>query len=327
MVTISVYTSPFSDAPFPVLPDADAAIVARENGAVVARCALWWRGNLPTLSGERCGVLGQYEATLDDAAASVLERALAELKSQGCTRAIGPMDGNTWRRYRFVSGNGNGGESDRIEPPFFLEPTNPDTYPDQFRAAGFVPLATYSSRVTDDMDHRDARAERVAERIAAAGVVLRPFKAEQVDDELHRIYELSRVSFRDNFLYTPLPETEFVDSYRRIVPYIRPQLTVMAETGNGDLVGFLFALPDLEEAKRGESPRTVIVKTVAVLPGRDWAGLGMLLLDRCQAAARDAGFSRAIHALMHDGNASRNLSVVYGAARAVRRYTLYERAL
>ncbi|MBC7805648.1 MAG: N-acetyltransferase [Akkermansiaceae bacterium] len=326
MVSITVYTQPFVNAPFAVLPDADAAVVATENETIVARCALWWGGNIPTLPGERSGIIGQYEATQDGATAMLLDHSFGELKKYGCTRAIGPMDGNTWRRYRFVTSNGDN-DSDSAEPLFFLEPGNPSAYPEQFRAAGFTPLATYSSRVTDDMTHRDPRAERIATRIAGAGVMLRPFDTARLDSELHRIYDLSCVSFRDNFLYTPLPEAEFVGSYQRIVPYLRPDLTVMAENSNGELVGFLFALPDLEEARRGETPRTVIVKTVAVLPGREWAGLGMLLLDRCQSAARDAGFTRALHALMHDSNASRNLSVVYGGARALRRYTLYERAL
>lgn len=325
MVTLSVYLYPTTNAPFPVLPDADAAIVATEKGEVIARCALWWSGNIPTLPDAQLGIIGQYEAASDDAAFLLLRHALGELAKQGCTRAIGPMDANTWRRYRFVTGNG--ADSHPPEPPFFLEPTNPSTYPTQFIAAGFTPLATYSSRVTDDMTHRDPRAERVANRIAASGVTLRPFDPARLDSELRQIYDLSCISFRDNFLYTPLPEAEFIDSYQKIVPHLRPELTVMAEKNNNDLVGFLFALPDLEEAKRGQTPHTVIVKTVAVLPGREWAGLGMLLLDRCQEAARNAGFTRAIHALMHDSNASRNLSLVYGGARLLRQYTLYEQKL
>lgn len=325
MVTITTFTNPATDAPFPVLADANAAIVATEGEVVVARCALWWAGGIPTLPSERAGIIGQYEATRDNAAAILLENAFEELRKQGCTRAIGPMDGNTWRRYRFVTSNGE--DSHPVEPPFFLEPVNPTSYPLQFQSAGFTPLANYSSRVTDDMTHRDERAERVAERIAASGVALRPFDTTRLESELQQIYALSCISFRDNFLYTPLPGAEFIGSYQKVVPYLRPELTVIAEKANGELVGFLFALPDLEEAKRGETLRTVIVKTVAVLPGREWAGLGMLLLDRCQSAARDAGFSRAIHALMHDSNASRNLSAVYGGARPLRRYTLYERAL
>ena len=36
------------------------------------------------------------------ATADVLQRALAQLRVPRCTLAVGPMDGNTWRPYRFV---------------------------------------------------------------------------------------------------------------------------------------------------------------------------------------------------------------------------------
>lgn len=70
---------------------------------------------------------------------------------------------------------------------------------------------------------------------------------------------------------------------------------------------------------------TVIIKTVAVLPGRAYAGLGNVLVARVQAIAYALGYRRAIHALMHDSNNSRNLSDRY--ARSIRRYTLYARKL
>jgi L-amino acid N-acyltransferase YncA len=70
---------------------------------------------------------------------------------------------------------------------------------------------------------------------------------------------------------------------------------------------------------------TVIVKTVAVLPGRRLAGLGNVLVARCQQAARALGFRRAIHALMHESNNSRNLSAHY--AKPFRRYTIFARDL
>ena len=37
-------------------------------------------------------------------------------------RAVGPLDGSTWRRYRLVTERG-------VEPPFFMEPDNPDDWP------------------------------------------------------------------------------------------------------------------------------------------------------------------------------------------------------
>jgi hypothetical protein len=285
-----------------------------------AHCSLWWDGEIPTLPGERLGIIGHYASEKPEDAKSLLDEACAHLATQGCTLAVGPMDGNTWRRYRFVTGG------DPAEPPFFLEPTNPADYPAHWTGAGFEPLAEYRSLLTDDLSLTDDRVERVAARLAGQGMTLRPVDLSRADADLHAIYDLSLVSFRNNYLYTPLGETEFLGQYQRVLPYVRPELTVLAHEADGTLAGFLFALPDLSEAQRGETLRTVIVKTAAVLPGREWAGLGMLLLDQCQKAARAAGFTRAIHALMHESNSSRNVSGAY-AGRPIRRYTLYARRL
>ena len=67
-------------------------------------------------------------------------------------------------------------------------------------------------------------------------------------------------------------------------------------------VGFLFGVGDMNQASRGEPIDTLVVKSLAILPDRRYAGLGTVLLDRCQQAAHRLGFRRAIHALMREGN-------------------------
>ena len=52
---------------------------------------------------------------------------------------------------------------------------------------------------------------------------------------------------------------------RALLPHARPDLILMAERA-GDLVGFMFAVPDLLQARRGESVDTIILKTMAVDP-------------------------------------------------------------
>jgi GNAT superfamily N-acetyltransferase len=228
---------------------------------------------------------------------------------------VGPMDGNTWRRYRFVTAPGT-------EPPFLLEPTNPPEWPRWWQAAGFAPLAEYYSSATADLEARDARVGAVAARLAAAGVTIRALNPADFAGELDRIYAVSTVSFQENYLYTPLPREEFVAQYLGLQVRIRPELILLAEQG-GRPVGYVFTLPDLAQAQRGEPVTTLIVKTLAVLPGRSYAGLGAVLLDAVQATARAQGFRRAIHALMHETNQSRNLSAHY--ATTIRRYTLFAR--
>ncbi len=296
-------------------PDAHWALVSNDGGTV-GRCSLWWR-RAPALPGHRLGIIGHYVVRDAAAARRLLEHACQELATRGCTVAVGPMDGNTWRRYRLVTERGS-------EPPFFLEPDNPDDWSQHFLDFGFTPLAHYSSAMSTDLSRQDPRVEQVAERLAAQGVRIRALDLRRVEDDLHSIYVISRISFRSNFLYTPIDEGEFITQYRHILPCVRPELVLIAESG-GRPIGFLFMLPDWLQARRGRAIDTVILKTVAVLPERAHAGLGSLLVARGHQIARTLGYARAIHALMHENNNSRNISRHY--AHTIRRYALFVREL
>lgn len=297
-------------------------VIVGEDGAAAARGSIWWADTPALPAGhdghtQGLGVIGHYAAATDEAAGLLLDHLCARLKAQGCDLAVGPMDGSTWRRYRFITDRGG-------EPPFFLEPDNPDGYPGQWTSAGFEPIAGYSSGATTDLDSADPRLARVRERLAASGVTLRPIDTHDFDAELIRIFDLSLIGFRGNFLYTPIDRAEFLAMYLAIRPYVRPELTIVAEehTGGGPIpVGFLFAVPNLVTPR----PDDVIIKTVAVLPGRIYAGLGALMVEECHRTAASLGYRRAIHALMYDGNESRNISSRYG--EAIRRYTLFARRL
>lgn len=299
----------------PLPMGADGIVRAAQAGGT-AEALLWWR-RAPQLPGEVVGVIGGFRATTEAAAADVLAQAFAALRAQGCSCAIGPMDGNTWRSYRFVTDAGT-------ESPFLFEPVHPPEWPRWWQAAGFVPLAEYYSTATPDLLARDARVARTAARLAAEGVEIRPVDLARFDEELARIYEVSVVSFQSNFLYTPLPWEEFLAQYRGVTAHLQPELLRLAERA-GRPVGYVFALPDLLAAQRGQPVTSIIVKTLAVLPGRAQAGLGAVLLAEVHAVAMRLGFRRAVHALMHETNASRNLSAHY--AGGIRRYTVFVRPL
>jgi len=289
---------------------------ALEGGAEVARCSLWWRGT-PELDGAALGVIGHFNAAPGASAHLLLEHACADLTRRGARRAIGPMDGNTWHSYRLVTEAGTA-------PPFFLEPSNPPEWNAHFAAAGFAPIATFHSSVTDAASYVDARVPQAAARLRDEGVRLRPLDPARLLEELERIHELSLASFARNYLYTPIGRDEFLAQYRPIERALDPRLVLIAERG-AELAGFLFALPDLLEARRGAPVRTAILKTMAVRPGRRYAGLGAWLAAECHVRAAAAGFTRVVHALMHDANVSAATS--RRSARVLRRYALYARTL
>lgn len=300
----------------PALPGEDDRVHRSDADGGKAQAALWWKA-VPTMPGERLGIIGDFSADSPIASAALLEEAERQLRLNGCTLAIGPMNGTTWRSYRFVTEPGT-------EPTFFLEPKNPAEWPEWWRASGYQSLASYYSTATDDLGRNDERLVTVSARMAAAGVKIRPFNPADFEQELSRIFDVSVISFQPNFLYTPLPKEEFVAQYRPLRERLQPALVLLAEQ-HGAPVGYVFAVPDFAQAQRGENVSTFIVKTLAVLPGRAFAGLGALLLGEVHAAARALGFKRAIHALMHETNQSRNLSAHY--ARTIRRYALFSKRL
>lgn len=293
------------------------SLIAVDGGRVRARCSLWLDG-VPSHEEHRVGVIGHYAASGDEAAAALLESACAELARHGRTLAIGPMDGTTWRRYRLVVERGE-------EPPFFLEPDNPDEWPEHFAAAGFAPIAWYLSSLNDDLARPDPRADAVAERLATNGVTVRQLEMASFEEELARIHRVASIAFRDAFLYTPLSQDAFAAQYRAIRPLVRPELVLIAERA-GEPVGFSFSVPDALEPMRGAPARTIVLKTLAVLPDRArLSGLGSLMADRTHGIAQSLGYTRAVHALIHESNHSRAISERTG--RPIRRYALFGRPL
>lgn len=294
----------------------DELLVASDGGRVAARCGLWWNRVAPH-PGHRLGVIGHYYAESPDAGVTILNAACSRLAEEGGTLAAGPMDGNTWQRYRLVTDRGT-------EPPFFLEPDNPDDWPGHWAAAGFAPLATYHSAVTADLAARDPRSEETARRLAERGVTLRGLDLAHFGDELARLHALSLVSFANNFLYTPISFEDFAAQYAPVRAFLRPELAITAEKG-GELVGFVVAAPDLLQARRGLPIDTVIAKTMAVHPDHAGLRLGGHLVDRLHAAAHGLGFRRVIHALFHADNRSGKIS--RRTANVIRTYTLFGRPL
>jgi GNAT superfamily N-acetyltransferase len=310
----------------PAVADADAHWLALAgDSAPVARCSLWWRRTpaLPAGMGREqqvLGLIGHYAAADAGAGVALLKHALGELSNQKCTLAVGPLDGNTFRHYRLLTERTVEG---RTHPRFFLEPDNPDDWPAHFTASGFSPLAHYFSALAE-LAQGDPQTATLAEKVAVQGVRIRPVELAHFEAELQRIFQVVTEGFASNFLYMPISAAEFAAQYEPIRPLVQPELVLIAERDETP-VGFLFALPDLAQAQRGEPINTVIIKTVGVAPALGGIGLGGLLVALVQEQAFRLGYRYAIHALMYEDNLSRRISARY--AQPMRRYTLYARPL
>ena len=296
---------------------ADGHLAAFDSaGAIMARCALWWR-SAPPLPGQRPGVIGHYAAGSAAAGRALLMAACRDLAARGCTAAVGPMDGSTWGSYRLITRTSP-------RPAFFLEPDSPPEWAGHFAVSGFKPLATYFSAMTERLDDPVLSARNHRRRMADRGIILRPLEPDRFEEDVHRIYSLCVESFKDNLLFTPIPEEAFVSMHRPLRPYLIPGLSWVAETQK-TAIGFVFALPDILQTRRGETINTVVLKTLAVAPEFRGIGLGHALVEACQLAAAGRGFRHVIHALIREGNPSGRISAHF--ARPIRSYALFAKEL
>ena len=191
----------------PEFAGAQKVLVAVSGDHVVARLVVRVSPALRDGQGRPFGMIGFFEALAwyDDAVRALFEEGIAWLRQAGAGTIVGPMDGDTWHRYRL-----NAGPFD--EPPFLSEPYNPPYYEALWTAAGFVPLERYASKRVEPAAVM-ARLEERRQAALAAGYRLRTLEPRRFRDELRTIYGLSRQIFSGNFLYTEIPEEEFFRLY------------------------------------------------------------------------------------------------------------------
>jgi hypothetical protein len=307
MLTVDILTEPTGEIHIGD-PDLRIVIVARD-GAVVGRlCA--HVNTLLSYNGATPGLIGWYECADDpEASRALLDAAVRLLKERGCATVIGPINGDTWHRYRVAL------PSD--EPPFFLDLVSEPWHSAQWRDAGFAPIAEYLSTEITVADVDFARIEDGTAMFLEKGVTIRKIDPLLFESELALIHDIACRSFDWNFLYTPITLEEFVALYRPVLPVVRPELVELAFDSAGEPVAFCFALPDL----LAPAGSRVIAKTAGKVPRDDLRGLGSHLIERVHCTARALGCTSVIHALMYATNRSRN--VLGDIARPIRRYELY----
>jgi hypothetical protein len=295
---------------------ADAHWIAVDEEQIVARCSLWWR-DTPTYLKHRVGLIGHYAAATDAAARTLLSRVTEELQAKHCTLAVGPMDGNTWRSYRFVTDAGD-------EPAFFLEPQNAADWPDQFIQSGFRPAASYFSAMVDNPGTTSPRVRRMRDLMYRRGIRIRHWRDDSFERDLRQIQNVVESAFADNLFFAPISPATFVAQFAQLRPVVPRDLVLLAEQSER-IVGFCFAVPDLLQAERGGTVDTVILKTLGTFPGRPFAGLGQVLLEDLHLQAKALGFRRVIHALVREKPHLQQISQRYGVP--FRRYTLFAKEL
>ena len=291
----------------PDFNDRQSMWLAVDEGRVVARVVARLSPTLTDDARRPVGMLGFFEAEDHPVAVRELfDSATAWLRSRGAGLITGPMDGDTWHRYRL-----NLGPFD--VPPFLLEPYNPPFYAALWEAAGFIPLEEYHSKFVAEPDKAATALDPFLQRIIRQGYELRRFDRARFAEELRVFYELSLRIFAGNFLYSAIPWPEFQRMYAPLEARLDPDFIWFARDSAGHDVGFVFGYPD--------AGGTANIKSLGVVPESRRTGLAAALMQRCYGMAAKKGCRRVNLCLIREGNASDRMDV--GLGQLLRRYRLY----
>lgn len=329
-----LYIAPAHRAELALLADPDyvdrqALFLVERDGRESGRCAARLGPDSST------GTIGFFECVNDvDACRLLLGAAQRWLASQGAARVLGPMDGDTWHRYRFSLGP-------QQVPPFLKEPYNPPYYPVLWQACGYAEIDRYRSATMTDPAGSFENLAPFLRRVQRRGYTFRTIRRDRWDAELRILHRLSLEIFADNRHYTPVSESAFVRLYDGIQPLLVPALCQFCCTPEGREIGFVFCYPDYADAVRTMRGRSgwlaslkfllrrrtarVCIKSLGCLPKYRGVGAGPALVALALEQIVALGYREALMCLMHDQNDSRRLDG--GSSLLFREYVLYEKAL
>lgn len=287
-----------------------ACLMYNESGKLAGRFALYDNHDLHH-KGQRAVCIGNYEC-IDDMAASraMLDKAVKEAAVFGAPLLLGPMNGSTWENFRFTDF--------QDEHDFFLEPYNHSYYNTQFIDYGFEKIATYFSAFQKELHYEREGLEELEQQFLEQGFRIRNIRLDAYEAEIERIHAFSNEAFSANFLFTPFSRESFMSKYLPLAKFIDPEYVLLAEDAEGKLAAFIFCVRNMMDKKN----KTLIIKSVARKPGKQYAGLGNIIGNKINERAARDGYIGIIHALMYEKGSSMPSSRKRGG-QIIKTYSLY----
>lgn len=268
------------------------------------------------INGKKAMSIGFFECVNEQIIAdSLITAAREEALKENASWIVGPMNGSTWETYRF--------SMNHESPNFFLEPYHHLYYNDLWKISGFDVLATYSSSMDKQMNlFNPGRFNDLHSRMKGNGVNIRKIDMQAFDEEIAKVYQFCIMAFAGNYLYTSISEIDFVKKYKQIKEVIDPDFILLAENPSNKIVAIFFAIPDIYN----KLIPTLIVKTIARNPQREFAGITHIMGNQIIATAKQKGYQQMIHAFMHNHNESNIVSSKF-SGEVFRNYALYAKQI
>jgi GNAT superfamily N-acetyltransferase len=318
-----------------------AYFLAERGGGPVGRIAACVNRQYNDFQGEAQGTFGFFECLRDpEAAAALLDAAAAWLRTRGMRVMRGPFNFSTNDEFSSPGILIEGFDT----PPAVMMSHNPRYYAPLLEGAGLAKakdLLAYwidGSRVPERL--RDAM-ERLTSR---AGVTVRSLRMRDLKAEVARIQEIYNAAWSRNWGFVPMTAAEFEHLSRELRPVVEPRFVLLAEK-DGEPIGFLLALPDLNQALRHVRdgrlfPLGILrflwhrrridvarILTLGLKPGYQHLGIGAALYTRLLHVGREVGYRAAEGSWILEDNHEMCAALEKIGAVVSKRYRVYERPL
>lgn len=215
--------------------------LALRGGRPVGRIAAIHNRRHQEFHGEDVGFFGFFESVRDPAVSgALLDRAAAWLRGRGLGALRGPTSFSTNEQAGLLVEGFDG-------PPVVLMPYNPPYYEELLADYGFRTAKTLLAYYIDEQEPPEylKRAGRIVERRTGVGV--RALRMEDFGQELATVRHIYNSAWEDNWGFVPMTDAEFEHMADELRPILDPNLALIAETSEGEAVGFVLALPDFNQ--------------------------------------------------------------------------------
>ncbi|MBX9941298.1 MAG: hypothetical protein K2Y32_18695 [Candidatus Obscuribacterales bacterium] len=244
--------------------------------------------------------------------AETLAAACQKAKGSGNKSIIGPINTNTWYRYRLLERD----FSEESLPPFGAEPYDRD-YKEQLEILAesrFTVAARYHSSIFSFDSSAKGKPHASNPNFFSDSNFYSDYLFQAL---LAEIYALSCLAFADNYLYQAISFDAFSKLYLPLENIVKDFPPVLCRSqSSGELLGYCLVLPYLKD--------TILFKTIARKPGAQFAGMGRAMVEEAILRYSQKGYSKGVFALYKDDGSSRYMQDCFGA-RVFRSYALFSR--
>ncbi len=315
--------------------------MAYDHGRPLGRIAAILNRNHIAFTGRQEGFFGFFDVVNDaHAAAALLARAEQWLRQQGVEKVIGPANFSTNETCGLLVENFE-------QPPMVMMTYNAPYYATLLEGLGFskhVDLLCYWLTSGDIPASVVEASQRLEERLAERGIVVRKINMRRFQEELDKFLPVYNASWAENTGFVPMTEAEVRQIAKDLRPIIDPELVFFAEK-DGQTIGVSLTVPNINEIlirlKRGRlfpfgifrllfglrNIRTARVIALGTLQEYRRLGIDTCFYVRTLEAAVRRGITEGEASWILDNNTMMNRAMERLGAQVYRRYRLYEKTL